>query len=67
MLGQAIMDIVSVNRVRFGSVYTIYTKHPEPPSHTLYSYENDILPLLSGTEKSTLMLNLKPWLKQLVI
>ena len=53
------METVRGNRVKDGSVYTIYTKYPEPPSHTLDSDENIVSPLVEETDKLTCMLNPK--------
>ena len=55
------MDTVLGNRVKVGSVYTIYTKHTQPTSQTLDYDANNILPLLEETEKSALMFNPEPW------
>ena len=67
MLGQVRMETVCGNRVKVGSVYTIYTKYPEPSSHTLHSDENIVSPLLEETDKLTCMLNPKFWRDQLTV
>ena len=61
------MEPVLGNRDKGISVYTIYTKHLEPPPHTLDSDENKVSPLLAGTEKSTIMLNPKSCLNKIVV
>ena len=53
--------------MKVGSVYTIYTNHPEPPLRTINYDKNNVLPFLAGNDKSTIIINPKTCLKYIVI